>query len=364
MARQNWDELQTRFLAAHDETGITPQAWCEQQGIIYSTAKRYIKIAGYKTANSQKKRSANSQKKTANSQRKSNVAKAENTASSIRSGRSISQAISAPADFGISEQQGLFADYIVRGKTRIEAYRLAGYEGTGNAAYVTASQLLRNPKIARYVHHLRNLRQQRHAVELDDLIAQLVAIINADPNEIAQYRRVNCRHCWGEGHGYQWRDIAEQLQAEAKAQIDKKPPPDVSGGIGFTDSMDPNPDCPRCNGEGKGEAHFNDTRDLEGDARYLLQGVKVGKCGVEIVISDKDAARRELARLLVINGSDARRVDLALQREELQIDKLRAEIAEIRRNTPPPPGEGGDIDGFEIDFISVATNDKDADPTE
>lgn len=62
MARQNWDELQTRFLAAHDETGITPQAWCEQQGIIYSTAKRYIKIAGYKTANSQKKRSANSQK--------------------------------------------------------------------------------------------------------------------------------------------------------------------------------------------------------------------------------------------------------------------------------------------------------------
>ncbi|EAB1466452.1 terminase small subunit [Salmonella enterica] len=195
-----------------------------------------------------------------------------------------------------------FAQFVVDGKTRVEAYRLAGYKGEGNTAYSNASRMLRNARVSRYVHHLRNERQKRYSAELDDVITQLVAIINADPNEIAQYRRVNCRYCWGENHKYQWRDLEEQIRAEKKAESENKPLPELSGGIGFVDNADPNPDCPRCNGEGKGEAFFADTRDLEGDARYLLQGVKLGKFGIEINTADKDAARRELARLLVARG--------------------------------------------------------------
>ena len=71
MAKPDWGELQQRFLSEHAKTGISPKEWCEAQGLNYSTAKRYIKIANG-SPNSQKK-SAN---KTANSQ-KEKVAKSK-----------------------------------------------------------------------------------------------------------------------------------------------------------------------------------------------------------------------------------------------------------------------------------------------
>lgn len=240
-----------------------------------------------------------------------------------------------PDAFGITDQQATFAQLVVEGKSRVDAYKAADYDGEGNTAYVNASRMLRNAKVSRYIYHLRNERQKRYAAELDDVIAQLTAIINADPNEIAQYRRVNCRYCWGEEHKYQWRDFDEQLRAEKQAEADDKPPPDFSGGIGFIDNTDPNPDCPRCNGEGIGEAFFADTRDLVGDARYLFQGVKLGKFGIEINTSDKDGARRELARLLSARKaggsvSSDRESELSIKRMELQNQKLEAEIERIR----------------------------------
>ena len=332
MARIDWEVLQARFLAEHAQTGITPQAWCEREGLNYASAKRHIKIAGYKTANLQKKRSANSQCK---NQGKATDGQQAGAARKPTNTEPASAAV-CPEDYGLTEQQAIFADHIAQGKSRVDAYHLAGYTGTGNTAYSNASRMLRNARVARYLHALRNERQKRYAVELDDLITQLTAIVNADPNSLSQYRRVNCRYCWGEGHKYQWRDIAEQLHAEKRAEIDKQPTPDVSGGIGFVDNADPNPDCPRCLGEGKGEAYFPDTRDIEGDERHLFQGVKVTMNGVQIVIADKDAARRELARLLAIRGADARQTELNIHRLELQNEKLAAEIAELRRNAPPP----------------------------
>ncbi|EPY8428837.1 hypothetical protein ACXG8O_004037 [Citrobacter youngae] len=71
MAKPDWGALQHQFLAEHAKTGISPKDWCQAQGLNYSTAKRYIKIANG-SANSQKK-SAN---KTANSQ-KEKVAKSK-----------------------------------------------------------------------------------------------------------------------------------------------------------------------------------------------------------------------------------------------------------------------------------------------
>ncbi|HHR0801775.1 TPA: hypothetical protein ACS28E_001482 [Enterobacter roggenkampii] len=65
MAKPDWGALQDQFLAEHAKKGISPKDWCQAQGLNYSTAKRYIKIANG-SANSQKK-IAN---KTANSQAK------------------------------------------------------------------------------------------------------------------------------------------------------------------------------------------------------------------------------------------------------------------------------------------------------
>jgi hypothetical protein len=213
MARRNWEEDQARFLAEHAETGITPEDWCKREGINYKSAKRYIKITSYKTANSQKK----SAKKTANSQ-KYDKPKSQKKK---QSARAIPVTIDAthhtqanPEDFGLSEQQAMFAELVVQGKSAVDAYHESGHIGKGNTAYSNASRMLRNARVSRYIQHLRNERQKQYAVELDDVITQLVAIINADPNEIAQHRRVNCRYCWGANHKYQWKDVDEQLQAE------------------------------------------------------------------------------------------------------------------------------------------------------
>ncbi len=60
MARPDWGAIQEKFLADHAKSNISPKDWCEAQGLNYSTAKRYIKIANAnsKSAN----RNANSQK--------------------------------------------------------------------------------------------------------------------------------------------------------------------------------------------------------------------------------------------------------------------------------------------------------------
>ena len=346
MAKPDWGALQDQFLAEHAKKGISPKDWCQAQGLNYASAKRYIKVTSY-GAKSQKeaaKKNANSQKE---KHAKESIKPEPEVQKKTAPERSVTP-LSEPDDFGLSDQQMIFAQHVVEGKTRVEAYRLAGYTGTGNAAYVTASQLLRNPKVSRYVHHLRNERQRRYAAELDDVIGQLTAIINADPNEIAQYRRVNCRYCWGSDHKYQWRDIAEQLAAERKAEADGAHPPDTSGGIGFVNNGDPNPECPRCNGEGVGEPFFADTRDLEGDARYLLHGVKLGKFGIEILTADKDSARKELGRLILLRNTSERQSLLDVERLELQNEKLRHEISALKdgdkdnaivvHNTLPIPG--------------------------
>ncbi|ECK2348662.1 terminase small subunit [Salmonella enterica] len=346
MAKPDWGALQHQFLAEHAKSGISPKDWCEAQGLNYASAKRYIKIANG-SANSQKK-SAN---KTANSQ-KDKTQKKEKSPSTEKiqiTDKPTPEEYLLPIDYyGVSDQQARFAQLIVDGKSRVDAYREAGYSGEGATAYSNASRMLRNARVSRYVHHLRNERQKRYSAELDDVITQLVAIINADPNELAQYRRVNCRYCWGENHKYQWRDLDEQIRAEKKAESENKSPPDLSGGIGFVDNADPNPDCPRCNGEGKGEAFFADTRDLEGDARYLLQGVKLGKFGIEILTADKDSARKELARLILLRTTSERQSLLDVERLELQNEKLRHEIRTLRdrdkdnaivvHNTLPIPG--------------------------
>lgn len=346
MAKPDWGALQHQFLAEHAKTGISPKDWCAAQGLNYSSAKRYIKVTTY-GANSQKK-SAN---KSANSQKadyaKRSV-KPEPEAQKKTASQHSTPPPSAPDDFGLSEQQMIFAHHVLDGKTRVEAYRLAGYKCEGENAYFAASQIYRNIQVRRYIYAMRKARQTRYSAELDDVIAQLTAIINADPNEIAQYRRVNCRYCWGFGHQYQWRDAVEFDEAATEAEAKKKPAPRDDGGYGYNQTLDPNPDCPRCNGEGRGEAVFADTRDIDGDAIHLLHGVKLGKFGIEILTADKDSARKELARLILLRSTSERQAQLDIERLELQNEKLKREIdvlkdgdkdnAIVVHNSLPIPG--------------------------
>ncbi|MEJ9427674.1 terminase small subunit [Escherichia coli] len=348
MSRPDWGALQQEYIAEYTRSGISPVAWCEARGLNYATARRYIKKPSKnaqtemrKTAqkSAQKKSAQTAQKRNGKSQKKKPVSDAylnEGDAEEISF---------CPDEFGISDQQAKFAMLVAQGKKLVEAYRLAGYESEGNAAYVTASQLLRNPKVFRAISYFRNQYQKRYTADLDLLVSQLMAIVQADPNQLAQFRRVNCRYCWGENHLYQWRDIAEFDKAAAQASRDGKPEPEY-GGLGFVDNAIPNPDCPKCCGEGTGQLYMADTTLLDGDARQLYAGAKLGKFGVEILLEDKAAARRELIKLIMATkgssagGATDSRNDLELEGLRLRNEKLRTEIENLKKGVG---GENNEI---------------------
>lgn len=209
-----------------------------------------------------------------------------------------------PREYGISEQQGIFVVEYLRTKDKYAAYKKAGYKCEGDTGKASARRMYRNVSVYKAIRAGIEARQKRYDAELDEIIHQWVSIAKADPNDLVQFRRVNCRYCWGEGHKYQWRDFDEQLKAEKKAEADSKPPPDLSGGIGFVSNDEPNPECPRCNGEGEGEVHVTDTTNLIGtDARWLYAGIKQTQHGIQVLTADQDAARRNLVQLLTVQRS-------------------------------------------------------------
>jgi len=50
MSKPDWRELQSQFAAAHASTGIKLKDWCGGQGLVYDTARRYIKKSAQNNA--------------------------------------------------------------------------------------------------------------------------------------------------------------------------------------------------------------------------------------------------------------------------------------------------------------------------
>ena len=227
MSRPDWGALQQEYIAEYTRSGISPVAWCEARGLNYATARRYIKKTP-KNAQKEMRKTAqkSARKKTAQTaQRQNGKSQKKKAVSDALLIEGDTEEISfCPDEFGISDQQAKFAMLVAQGKKPTEAYRLAGYERQGATANSNASRMLRNARVYRAISYFRNQYQKRYTADLDLLVSQLMAIVQADPNQLAQFRRVNCRYCWGENHLYQWRDIAEFDKAAAQASRDGKPP--------------------------------------------------------------------------------------------------------------------------------------------
>lgn len=312
MAKPDWGELQQRFLSEHAATGVSPKDWCEAQGLNYATARRYIK-----------KPSAQTAQKTA--QKKMRAAQKDKSANELVD------------DDGLTAQQRLFvAEYLKDGNATQAAIR-AGY--SKKSAEQIGYQLLKKTSVAQAIARQQKASIARTLGSADEVLVQMWQLATFDANQLSQYRRGACRYCWGFGHHYQWRDMVEFEEQRLKALERKgKEPVDV-GGYGYDHNREPNPACPRCNGDGIGQPYFADTRKLPPDAALAYSGVKLGKHGVEITaISRERMYEAVMKRLGLADSEFAQRLQqIEIERRQLEIEKLRKELAGDGDDDEPTP---------------------------
>ena len=199
----------------------------------------------------------------------------------------------------LTPRQSRFVDEYLIDLNGTQAAIRSGY--AKGSADVASARLLANDRVMSVIRDRQKARQERTEITADMVLKRWWEIANADPNELIQFRRENCRYCHGEDHEYQWIDEAEYQRACDEAGDDDdedKKLPSAAGGFGFRENRDPHPDCPICGGEGRGRVFAQDTRRLSGPARLLYDGVKQTKEGLEIKLLDRGKALENVARHL------------------------------------------------------------------
>ncbi|CZV53202.1 MULTISPECIES: terminase small subunit [Enterobacter cloacae complex] len=312
MAKPDWGELQQRFLSEHAATGVSPKEWCEAQGLNYATARRYIKKPSAQTAQK-------------SAQKKVRTAQKEQSANELVD------------DDGLTAQQRRFVAEYLKDSNATQAAIRAGY--SKKSAEQIGYQLLQKTSVAQAIARQQKASIARTLGGADEVLAQMWQLATFDANQLSQYRRGACRYCWGFGHQYQWRDMVEFEEKRLEAtERDKREPVDV-GGYGYDHTREPNPGCPRCNGDGIGQPYFPDTRKLPPVSRLAYSGVKVGKNGVEITaISRERMFEAVMKRLGLADSEFAQRLQqIEIDRRQLEVEKLRKELAGEGEDDEPTP---------------------------
>lgn len=309
MAKPDWGELQQRFLSDHAETGVSPKEWCEAQGLNYATARRYIKKPSAQTAQKP-------------SQKQMRTAQKDKSANELVD------------DNGFTAQQRLFVAEYLKDNNATAAAARAGYSDPNYGR-----QLITNPNVAQAIAQQQKASIARTLGSADKVLAQMWQLATFDANQLSQYRRGACRYCWGFGHHYQWRDAVEFEEELAEALAKKGKEPSDRGGYGYDHNREPNPACPRCNGDGIGQPYFPDTRKLPQVSRLAYSGVKVGKNGVEITaISRERMFEAVMKRLGLADSEFAQRLQqIEIERRQLEVEKLRKELAGDSDDDEPTP---------------------------
>ncbi|HDC4526145.1 TPA: terminase small subunit [Enterobacter cloacae] len=308
MAKPDWGELQQRFLSEHAATGVSPKEWCEAQGLNYATARRYIKKPSAQTAQKP-------------AQKKMRTAQKEKSADEL-------------VDIQLSAKVKRFIAEYLKDNNATAAAARAGYSDPNYGR-----QLITNPNVAQAIAQQQKASIARTLGSADEVLEQMWQLATFDANQLSQYRRGACRYCWGFGHQYQWRDMVEFEEKRLEAtERDKREPVDV-GGYGYDHTREPNPACPRCNGDGIGQPYFPDTRKLPAASRLAYSGVKVGKNGVEITaISRERMFEAVMKRLGLADSEFAQRLQqIEIERRLLEVEKLRKELAGEGVDDEPTP---------------------------
>ena len=226
----------------------------------------------------------------------------------------------------LSPLEARFVEEYVIDRNATGSARRAGYSDT--TAAKEAHKLLNRPDVRKAIELSEKAMMARLHITQDMVLKYWWDIATADPNEIVQYRRDNCRHCWGNAYAYQWIDNEEYMAAVLRHTRDEeralakggkfnREPPDGAGGFGFVKAKEPNPDCPQCHGDGYGYVHINDTRRLSLPARRLYAGMKEGKEGIEAKMHSQEKAWDNIARFI------------GMFKERVEIDVTVANLGEL-----------------------------------
>ena len=308
MAKPDWGELQQRFLSEHAATGVSPKEWCEAQGLNYATARRYIKKPSAQTAQKP-------------AQKKVRTAQKEQSAEEL-------------VDIKLSAKVKRFVAEYQKDNNATAAAARAGYSDPNYGR-----QLITNPNVAQAIAQQQKASIARTLGSADEVLEQMWQLATFDANQLSQYRRGACRYCWGFGHHYQWRDAVEFEEKRLEAVERDRREPEDSGGYGYDHNREPNPECPRCNGDGIGQPYFPDTRKLPAATRLAYSGVKVGKNGIEITaISRERMFEAVMKRLGLADSEFAQKLQqIEIERRKLEVEKLRKDLAGDGDDDEPTP---------------------------
>jgi len=203
---------------------------------------------------------------------------------------------------GLSQKMENFARHYVAHGSVVEAY-VHAYDVAAttnrNSLRATSYNVLNNPKVRARVAALQAATNAHAVMSTAELIADLEAMATADISEVIALTVGACRHCWGDGHRYQWRDEFEYARAFDEALAATKPLPDVAGGFGYRSDREPHAECSQCDGAGMHRVRFTSTDQLSPAARKLLKSVELFPDGSlkRLHLHDQLAVRMELHRV-------------------------------------------------------------------
>lgn len=183
------------------------------------------------------------------------------------------------------------------------AYVEAGHD-PGPGRHVGGWRMLRDAYVQARLAELDEADLAALDVKATDVTRRLKNIAFADIANITTLHAGACRYCWGIQHHYQWRtprefsEAVEQHMLKGEAYQANHPAPDNEGGYGYRATMDPNPDCPECDGLGIPQVRFKNTRDMTASERAVFAGVEQTQHGIKYRLNSQPEALLTIAKSL------------------------------------------------------------------
>lgn len=202
----------------------------------------------------------------------------------------------------------------------------AGY--SERSAAQQGCNLLNEDKIDRAIAASMRDSVQRMGREADELVKFHLAVIEFDPNELAEHRIHACRYCWSTNHAYQhspstWQREREKFQKRWQKMSESEQKllgdfPEVPPDGWYDAKRGPNDDCPECHGVGVAVVKWKDTRHLSPIGKMLFAGVKESKEGLEVVTLQKQKSLDILSAHLGLTKVAEQQVSVAIVTETAQ----------------------------------------------